>query len=202
MRRYITSLVCGFILFSTFGCVSSISHPDTSVEALHSATTQPSSSFNAIGDKPVPSKIIRFISEPKDFGEWWLTEAKKRFANPIIVICHGGYNSSGEWCVYPEIKLPKGAVASFYIPEKTEVFANDLHKLYPLNEIILVVCNEKGLTPFHIPNVYYFRQSAWKVPDENVNFLSLIMMLQDFTYGPHETIRNFGAAGSIWEASN
>lgn len=86
----------------------------------------------------------------------WLTEARKRFKNPYILICHGDSASSGgkRWVLCPE--LPR-------LERPTKEEAERLHKAMPDRDIVLISCNECG-ADLNVPRVWYARRVVWSAP--------------------------------------
>lgn len=104
-----------------------------------------------------------------DQGEWWLKEAKTRFTNPVIFVCHGGYemwwNGSDwveTWIAYPDEPLRSR--------QPVQEIADTLVNLYPRRDIILVTCNRKGdlvsIGTLHTKRVWYVPDGVvWMEPD-------------------------------------
>ena len=73
-----------------------------------------------------------------NMGEWWLREAKTRFTNPVIFICHGGYKYQRfgntyvlTWYVYPD--TPARSL------QPVQEVADTLANIYPNSDIVMVV---------------------------------------------------------------
>ncbi len=92
--------------------------------------------------------------------ELWRVEAKKRFRDPFIFVCHGNTDSDGEWRLYPDQPMRRMSV---------EAAAQMLHALMPEREIVLIVCNPDGLE-LHVPHVWYAKNSCWVRPGPNWRF--------------------------------
>ncbi len=75
----------------------------------------------------------------------WIKEAKTRFDDPFVMICHGGNNSNGTWTDYPDDPRRSRPV---------ETLAWDLHLAMPNRDIVLIVCNAGG-EKIRVPRVWY-----------------------------------------------
>lgn len=86
----------------------------------------------------------------------WLAEARKRFANPFIVVVHGDTSDGKHWWIAPD---NKGAKANI------EAVGLILHSLMPDRDVVFVSCNAAGLTP-HLPKrVWFARKAVWSEPE-------------------------------------
>jgi hypothetical protein len=99
-----------------------------------------------------------FHMELDSFVKIWHEEASKGFEKPIIVICHG----QGKYYWYATPSERRGCIMF------TEYMANWVVNKHPKRNIILVVCNPGGLE-LNIPNVYYFDDEVWTVPDGHMS---------------------------------
>lgn len=131
--------------------------------------------------------IIRWSTFRPNAAEQWLKEAQKRWKDPVVFVCHGGYrsfittDSNGKdeltfvWVISPD--RPR-------MPMPVSVVAQLLHNMYPKQDVVLITCNEKQQDIF-VPRVWYARTDVWQVPD---------------TYATnHEKLINFGCVGNINE---
>ncbi len=111
--------------------------------------------------------------EPYKYGCYM--EAKKRFSNPVVVVCHGR-TQLNNWVAVTD--------------NDGIIVVNDLAWKYSLKykdcDIVLFICNFDAHT-LNVPRVWYFKQSVWMMPDSEVRSL-------------RENVRGVGNAGSIWEA--
>ena len=57
---------------------------------------------------------------------------------------------------------------------------------YPNNEIVLIICNDKGHS-IYVPGVYYAKENVWSIPDRFCESKS------------HEVQIGFGSIGNINE---
>lgn len=123
--------------------------------------------------------------------ELWLIEARKRFVNPVVFSCHGGYEfvekqigdetvTTLEWWVYPD--APRK-------PMSAQACADMLADMYPDRDIVFLPCNHNGFE-LHTKRVFYARQATWIIPDDYQSWVPLFQ---------HETQRDFDTVGSIWE---
>jgi hypothetical protein len=164
------------IIMILFGC-------NTYPKNITVSTTQPFST-----ETP---NIICWSSKDIDSNsqKLWLLEARRRFNNPILFACHGGYEFVEkqigdtkvvelEWWVYPD--APRQ-------PMSAQSAADFLANLYPDRDIVFTACNENGYE-LNTKRVFYAKSKVWIIPD-------------DMQSGPvfHETKRNEGDVGSIWE---
>lgn len=130
------------------------------------------------------------VSSSKDY---WLLEAKKRFTNPVVFLCHGNYKfvkqkiagqevQTFEWWAYPDSPRQSMSVQSI---------ADYLSNLYPDNDIVLIICNPAS---FRIKGnrVFFSKTSIWTIPDDFQN-------RSIFNPFWHEVSRDFNTTGSIWE---
>lgn len=167
------------------------------VSAIGCAVNQPTDTLYTpayTGVKGLDS-LPTLISWCKDLTgpsqELWLQSARKRFVNPVIFSCHGGYEYKykmvdgerieyREWYLYPDEPREKMPADSA---------AKTLANLYPDRDVVFMACNEYGHT-LTVRRVFYARQKVWIVPDE---YQSPFKFLQ------HETLRDWDSVGSIWE---
>lgn len=123
--------------------------------------------------------------------ELWLIEARKRFANPIVFSCHGGYEfvekrigddivTTLEWWLYPD--SPRK-------PIPAQSAADTLANMYPDRDIVFLPCNPNGFE-LHTKRVFYAKQATWIIPDDYQSWLPIVQ---------HESKRDFDTVGSIWE---
>ena len=124
-------------------------------------TTQP---VNKFGCRELPD-IIQWSAFPYSprAGEQWLEEARTRFANPVIFICHGqsewGVDQWGEttktWWVYPDKPRRK---------QSANEVVRTLKNMYPNRDVVMVVCNPHGHKPV-MAGVWIALHDVWVVPD-------------------------------------
>ncbi len=152
------------------------------IESFHCVVS--SASLNLQSDRTfVYSKD--FVPYAKEIYKECLT----RFSDPIVVMCHGG----GEgWDIFPDNQQPW----------PTEELAKAFAKRYPDHDIVIWACNRRGRR-INVPRVWYFTTLVWIQPDEaykvSIDNNPLRKLLLNITT-IRETQRNFGLAGSIWEA--
>lgn len=134
--------------------------------------------------------IIQWSTWERFAPERWLLEAKKRWNDPIVFICHGGCKTVpgtvdgkpsfvNKWYACPD--APRKQL------EMQEV-ARMLHNLYPDKDIVLVSCNDMGVD-LNVPRVWYAQHSVWQMPDG----YSSLPLLQ------HEQMVGYGDVGTVWE---
>ena len=85
----------------------------------------------------------------------WLEEARKRFPDPFVFVCHG--DSSGkDWRAAPDRR---------YLNTDVETIGWLLHSLMPDRDVVLVCCNEMGLKP-RLPRRVWYSDcgSVWSEP--------------------------------------
>ena len=147
----------------------------------------------------VMPQIIRWsdFGDYNDIGDLWLLEAKKRFKDPIIFVCHGGSDwevlalgpaTLGQWVwsagpISPRIPVPMKCVAAV------------LRNMYPNRPIILIACNP-GFYDLDLPNVWYAKGSIWAIPDEWANGLRYH---EKHRIPPTKETVETQMIGSIWE---
>jgi hypothetical protein len=138
-----------------------------------------------------PSVISWNAELDGDSQKLWLTEARKRFVNPVLFACHGGYEINEikvgdetvtdiQWWCYPD--APRK-------PMSVQAAADTLANLYPDRDIVFTVCNPQG-SEIKTKRVWYAKQKVWIVPDD---------FQPSFEWMRHETDRDFDGVGSIWE---
>lgn len=112
--------------------------------------------------------IVIGATEYKHLFSLWMVEANRRFANPVVVFCHGDTYidafGNPQWYAFPDVRPP--------LPVHT--LALELKQDYPGRDIVLVICNPDGLE-LGVPGVHYSRGgSVWIVPDRNLSIRSTI----------------------------
>lgn len=95
------------------------------------------------------------------WGElFWRTEIKsglpRNSPEPYLVICHGGDNKQGVWCLWPDNSAGDG------IP--VTPFVDALRRTRPPHQpIFLLVCNKQGRS-LNVPGVYYMKSVVCAAP--------------------------------------
>lgn len=139
----------------------------------------------------LPNVITWSADVNQDAMRYWLTEARRRFTNPIVFAAHGGYefveNKVGDltvielqWWIYPD--APRK-------PMSAQAAAETLANMYPDRDIVFTACNKNGF-PLRVKRVFYAKKEVWIVPDD---------FQPSFKHMRHETGRDNDAVGSIWE---
>jgi hypothetical protein len=85
----------------------------------------------------------------------WLAEARKRFDNPFVFVVHGDTDDGKNWWVAADDKSRRANI---------EAIGGLLHSLMPDRDIVLISCNERGLTPKLPKRVWYVRRNCWSYP--------------------------------------
>lgn len=116
------------------------------------------------------SQVICWSDDlPDEAGTLWLHEAQKRFSNPIVFVCHGGYLDN-KWIICPS--PPK-------LEEPVESIAITLHNIYPNNPIVLIICNYWA-KDIDVPDVYYAKDYIWCIPNAFVSQISKDTFRMDY----------------------
>lgn len=93
------------------------------------------------------------------FSAAWRVEVGRRFPDAIVLLCHGGELSNGEWLV----KAP-----AFDLPLMTaEHLVEHFQVKFPGRPVVLLACNP-GHLHLHVPGVWHARNSVWCVPDRAI----------------------------------
>jgi hypothetical protein len=129
--------------------------------------------------KPSETVMICYNASLAIYAKFVENEVKSRFHNPVIVLGHGHINPNGDWLLVPDNE--------FDGPWLIEDLAWRYNKLYKDSDIVFWVCNPAGAT-INVPRVWYFRSTAWVVPDK--------AMPEKET---RENEPGYMYAGSVWE---
>jgi hypothetical protein len=141
-------------------------------------------------EMPPRSEMTECYSVSMEFcRSLWYREALKRFANPVLIFCHGS-DFGGQWMLTPD--------DSFSPPIPAEAMAKLKAKEFFPRPVLLVACNP-GHNRIDVPNVFYFTDSIWLVPDEGLNRWFIDHPEQSM---PIERLSkvNDHFKGSIWDA--
>lgn len=187
MRQLVVSLLLLFASCSspTLGpSPEVIVRPPIPTQFTGKPTTQP------IPFESLPG-VIQWSAWEREAGARWYKEAKKRFKDPIIFMCHGSYtpwfytDNRGEpyvkstWVVIPD--EPRSIMP-------VEWVAKFLRNLYPNNDIVLIVCNHNG-HKIQVPGVWYAVHKVWQTPDGyyyNSNNPKTVGSINEFTGIPRK----------------
>ena len=181
LRRLIYPVVFSLTLLFTSGCTITVGKQDAE-NGILPVKTDP---FKYDLPEVIQWSVVNGV---KNAPVYWIVEANKRFRNPVIFVCHGGYEyvtknygdytvSELEWWVYPD--PPRE-------PMSAQEAANTLANLYPDKDIVFVVCNILGHN-LTTKRVFYGKKDVWVVPDNNIE------------NGAREKKRGYDGVGSIWE---
>lgn len=114
--------------------------------------------------QPKEAKAPDYITWSKDIGHiaeaQWDQEIKKRFNNPVVLICHGTKDRHGKWALAPDwAKTQKGR---FSVPIRPVAY---VLKFTHINRpVLLIVCNTTG-EKLGIDNVYHALNDVRVTPD-------------------------------------
>lgn len=133
-----------------------------------------------------PPAVLRWSdgSLGKFYGDLWLAEARTRFSDPVVLLCHGTtttvHHRDGRteriWTTAPDSPRHKLSL---------QQIAEVLHEVWPDRDLVYVCCNEDG-HELTVPRAWYARSTVWALPDKYAGVA-------------HETARGSGYVGSIWE---
>lgn len=90
------------------------------------------------------------------FAPAWRVEVGRRFPDAVVLLCHGGELSNGEWLVKaPAFDLPLMTAEHLVLHFQTK---------FPGRPVVLLACNP-GHLHLHVHGVWHARNSVWCVPD-------------------------------------
>lgn len=88
--------------------------------------------------------------------QYWEREAKSYFDEDVVMIVgHGGLNDKGVWIIQNQIDGSE---------EPVEYAVFRARRDFPGRRIILICCNEAGVT-LNFPGVSYAKENVWFYPD-------------------------------------
>lgn len=192
LYRRILPFVCLliFIPLGCFGCMR------TSVIEVYDTNAALYPNVRPI----VPTQAIVHCYNPelKPFSHYMFDEVKKRFHNPVFIDVHGG-DIGDEWYA--------GWDTDIFGPRiRIKDMAEQYLRKYKDCDIVLVACNENhhelilDVPKSDASRFWYFREKVWVIPDDKIpNWDAMLYDISPQMFF-HETIRDEGDAGSIWEA--
>jgi hypothetical protein len=86
----------------------------------------------------------------------WLAEARTRFKDPFVFVCHGNTEDGKTWWAASDDK---------YVTADIEAVGKLLHDLMPDRDVVLISCNDKAITPRLPKRVWYSpKRNVWSRP--------------------------------------